>query len=167
MAHLKFVVLMITVVLFGSHVSASKRMYTTKLSYANELHQVVGSVARGSGAIATNINGDGYTFQLVVRGLSSAPTGVHLHAPATTTANAPVIITLCGNPAPSALGGACPALDSDGVFAIQGLMTSGLAAAWGLSGAQFQDWLENELVYINVHTALNPAGEVRGQLAPL
>lgn len=166
MTQLKFVVLLLVVALFGSNLSAAKRMYTTKLSHANELHQVVGSLARGSAAVATNINGDGYTFQVVVRGLSGAPVGVHLHAPATVAQNGPVIITLCGGPPPSALG-ACPALDSDGVFAIQGLLTSSLAAQWGLTGAQFQDWLENELVYLNVHTALNPAGEARGQLAPL
>jgi len=160
---LKLLVVALAVILFGSPLHATKRIYSAKLSVNNELHQVVDSTARGAAMLGTNINGSGYIFQVVVRNLSGQPTGVHLHAPATESENAPIIITLCGNPGPAAIT-VCPDLDADGVFAIQGTLTPGLAAQWGLSGGTFQDWLEGGLAYVNVHTALNPAGEARGQL---
>jgi hypothetical protein len=166
MKSLKLLIALIAVVLFGGSALANKRIYTARLSTGNEVHQVVGSNARGSALVATNINGDGYTFQVVVRGLSGQPFGVHLHAPAPPGSNAPVIITLCGNPAPAAVT-PCPSLDSDGIFAVQGLLTSALAAQWMLTSAQFVSWAEAGSIYVNVHTTLNPAGEVRGQLEPL
>ena len=142
---------------------AAKRIYTGKLNTGNELHEVVGSNARGTVFVATNINGRGYLFQLVVSRLSGPPTAVHLHGPATSAQNGPVITTLCGGPAPSAIP-VCPDLDANGVFAIQGLLA---AAQPGVTGADFFAWVESDLVYANVHTALNPAGEVRGILAPM
>jgi len=38
--------------------------------------------------------------------------------------------------------------------------------AWGISGAQFMSDIQNGLLYVNVHTELNPSGEIRGQVLP-
>jgi hypothetical protein len=84
-----------------------------------------------------------------------------LHGPATEAENAGVLISLCGSPAPAAL----PVCNFDGdTMDISGVLTSGLAAQWGLTSSEFNQWLDDGLVYVNVHTELNPAGEARGQL---
>lgn len=143
---------------------ANKKIYLAKLTTGAELHEVVGSKAWGSFALVTNLDGT-LGFQMQVVNLSGAPTGVHLHAPATASENAPVIVTLCGAPAPSAAG-ACPFDSSTNSMTLSGKLTSSLMAQWGVTGQQLMQWLDDELVYVNLHTALNPAGEVRGQLHP-
>ncbi len=154
---------LLLLVALPSSVLAEKRQYQAKLTTGAELHVVVGSSARGSMNLAYYPDGE-VRFQLVVRNLSGPATGAHLHGPADATQNASVILSLCGNPAPSALDGACPWDPTINGFVIDGVLTPALAQAWGLSGAQLRNMLDGGLVYVNVHTALNPAGEVRGQL---
>ena len=139
---------------------ANKPLFKTNLTTAAEVHPVVGSNARGSILLGTWP--DAVRFQAVVYNLSGPATGVHIHAPATTSQNAPVLITLCGAPAPAAL--ATCSYDN-GTLLIQGQITSSLLAQWGVTGPQFMGYLEDGLAYVNVHTALNPMGEVRGQLS--
>lgn len=142
---------------------AVKRLYKARLSAANELHEVVGSSASGSAVFVRRP--DGLEFMLVVRGLSGSPTGAHIHAPATASENAPVAISLCGNPGPSAVGSCDTGYDSGtGTLQLQGQITSSLLAQWGVTAATLDGWLEGDLAYVNVHTALNPAGEARGQI---
>ena len=140
-------------------VLANKRLWKASLSSANELHEVVGSSARGSATFATFPDG-GIHFMLNVRGLSGPATGAHLHAPATESENASVVVTLCGNPTPGAV--ATCTTDADGNMFIEGSISSSLLR--GITAATFFSYLEDGLVYVNVHTALNPAGETRGQL---
>jgi hypothetical protein len=156
-------VLIALVLAIPSAAFANKRVWKARLSTDAELHEVVGSTARGSLILATNPDGSLH-FILQVRELSGPVSGAHFHAPADTTQNASVKLTLCGNPAPSAFGGACPF--DNGTMYVEGDITPSLLAAWGLPGGTFFDWLDAGLVYVNVHTALNPAGESRGQLAP-
>ena len=142
---------------------AVKRLYKARLSTANELHEVVGSSATGSAIFARRP--DGLDFMLVVRGLSGAPTGAHIHAPADATQSAGVVITLCGNPGPGATGSCADGFDAaTGTLQIQGQITSSLLAQLGLPAATLDGWLEDGMAYVNVHTALNPAGEARGQI---
>ncbi len=143
---------------------AQKRLYQAKLTSAAEVHDVQGEGdARGSMNLAFYPGGE-VRFQLTVRNLSGPATGAHLHGPADESQNAPVILSLCGNPTPSALGADCPWEPSINGFVINGLLTPALAQAWGLTGAQFLNMVDDGLVYVNVHTALNPMGEARGQL---
>lgn len=142
---------------------ARKQVWKARLTTDAELHDVVGSSATGSAVFATNPDGSLH-FVLFVRGLSGPATGAHIHAPATTAQNAPVVLTLCGNPAPSAAG-ACT-MDAAGNLTVEADISGGLLAAWGLPGGQLLSWLNDGLAYVNVHTASNPAGEVRGQIGP-
>lgn len=141
-------------------VFANKTLYKARLSTQNELHEVVGSNARGV-AIIGFAPGD-VPFQLTVSHLSGPVAGAHIHGPATELENAPVVATLCGGPPPAAVE-VCPGFEADGTFKVNGVVRH---LQPGVTNAQFQDWLEAGLLYVNVHTSLNPAGEVRGTLLP-
>ena len=156
-----FIVLgLLLVALPTSTVLANKQAWKALISYQNEVHTVVDSTARGTGNFGTNQNGSIH-FIVAVRGLSGAPTGAHLHAPAGVGENAGVVVTLCGTgPGVPVIDGPCPF--SDGDMVIEGdIMGYNLT---GISGGDFFNALRNDMVYFNVHTALNPAGEARGQL---
>jgi hypothetical protein len=141
---------------------AGKRLYTAKLSYANELHEVVGSTAVGSMTLATNVDST-LRFQMSVQRLSAAPTNAHIHGPASESENATTIVTLCGNPAPASVP-VCPGLNADGTWTLSGDIAGHMVR--GMTAGQFYSYLDAGLLYVNVHTALNPAGETRGQLHP-
>jgi hypothetical protein len=138
---------------------ASKRLYKARLASSNELHTVVDSTASGASNLA--YTPDSVRIVVNVRGLSGPATGMHLHAPADTTQNAGVVITLCGaGPVPAP---ACPWDGAGGLSLDTTILPSQFTS--GVTGAELRDWLDAGLVYINVHTALNPAGETRGQFA--
>jgi hypothetical protein len=136
---------------------ANKRVYKASLSTANETHEVGGSSARGSMLLTALPNGDVQVF-LSLRGLSGPALSIHLHAPAAPGADAPVVLTLCGGPPPAAF----PACGTDTTFMLSGDVSASLLQ--GMGGGAFINALNDGLVYVNVHTALNPAGEARGQL---
>jgi hypothetical protein len=157
-----FIVTIILALLFvlPTAALASKRLYQARLTTGAELHTVVGSTAVGSMTLGTSPNGSLH-FILQVRGLSGSPTAAHIHGPADATQNAGVLIPLCGG---TAL--ACPVLDANNNWYLEGNITSSQLAQAGLTGATFMSYLEGGLLYVNVHTALNPAGEARGQIYP-
>jgi hypothetical protein len=143
----------------ASPVSAGKRIYKATLTTSAELHEVVGSSARGSAILGFNLDGS-LRIQMSVRGLTSVPSGAHIHGPATTEENAGVLVTLCGNPTPGVV--ATCTLNDEGLLVIEGNIPGYLLR--GVTAAQFMSWLDAGMLYINVHTTLNPAGEVRGQI---
>src|SRR5260221_405363 len=92
----------------------------------------------------------GYGSALGFTDLTGPATGMHIHGPAPTNVPAPVIISLVANHTPAtnpALGGF-----------IGGTVT--------LTPDQATNLLAGSN-YINIHTALNPGGEIRGQLIPV
>jgi len=147
-----------------SSVQANKRVFKASISFANELGTVVGSSAKGTGSFSSNPDGSIY-FLISVRGLTSAPGGAHIHGPADATQNAPVLGTLCGAGPNPGIYATCT-LDSSGVLVLEGTINGSVLQSWGVSGADFFNWLDSGLLYVNFHTALNPAGEARGQILP-
>jgi Cu/Zn superoxide dismutase len=141
---------------------ANKQVYKAALRTSNELHQVVGSNASGNAVIGTNPDGSLHIL-LFVRGLSGPPSGAHIHGPATTAQNAGVLVTLCGGPAP-AMAATCPFDASTSTMTLEGDIPATLVQ--GVTPPTFISHLRGGLTYINVHTALNPAGETRGQIIP-
>ena len=155
-----FILAMLLVALPTSSVLANKQAWKSAISYSNELHTVVDSMAKGTGNFGTNQDGSIH-FIISVRGLSGAPTGAHLHALADTTQDAGVVVTLCGSgPGIPVISGPCPF--SDGVMVIEGDIQG--YNLNGIGGGAFFAALHDDMVYFNVHTALNPSGEARGQL---
>jgi hypothetical protein len=111
---------------------------TARLSGASEVPPTIGS---GSGLLQATLDKQSrvLTWSLAVAGLSGPVTAAHFHGPAAPGENAGVAI-------PIAAGLKSPD---------NGVVT--------LSTAQVEDLLAGKW-YVNVHTAANPNGEVRGQV---
>ena len=83
-------------------------------------------------------------YAITVNGLSGAPTAMHLHGPAVPGQDADPIVTL------TSPGGA----------------TAQVTGTTSALTPQQMSALKKGLFYVNVHTAANTGGEIRGQLLP-
>jgi hypothetical protein len=97
----------------------------------------------GSGTVTLDPATNKITWNVSFSGLTGPATAVHIHGPAPVGKNAGVLIWL----------------STKGQTA-----TSPLSGSGDFTPAQAQDLINGDC-YINVHTAANPGGEIRGQLA--
>lgn len=119
---------------------------TASLSGAAEKPNPVTTSGTGFGIFS--LNGNTLRFSINYSGLSGPANAAHIHAPAGTGGTAPVFLSL----APYAAGP---------------LGTAGAFSGTVVISDQFKAWILNGQAYVNIHTAANPAGEIRGQLAPV
>jgi hypothetical protein len=124
----------------GGYASAKTLHFATLLKGADE---VPANTTKGSGKVTASLDTTtkNFTYQVTYKGLTGAATMAHFHGPAAAGANAPPIV-------------AVPA----------GALASPMKGAQVLTDAQIAD-LEAGKWYFNIHTAANPGGEVRGQVA--
>lgn len=96
----------------------------------------------GSATVTLDSATNKITWTVSFSGLSGPATAVHIHGPAPAGKNAGVLVWLStrGQPATSPVSGSAT-----------------------FTAAQAED-LTNGQCYVNVHTAANPGGEIRGQL---
>jgi plastocyanin/glucose/arabinose dehydrogenase len=120
--------------------------FTAYISGAMERPNPVTTEALGSGTFS--LEGNTLAFNITYRGLSGPATAAHIHGPATAAATGGVLINL----APYTVG----TLDTQGVFSGVVVLTDEQKAVI-LAGQ----------TYVNVHSAGHPAGEIRGQIAPV
>jgi hypothetical protein len=124
--------------------------------------QVPTLFSAGSGEFTATLSADGTTlsYTLTYAGLTAASAGhIHLGEPGT---NGGVSAFLCGG------GGkpACPASSGS----VSGTITAADIigpASQGLAAGQFANFLTGlraGATYVNVHTAVFPGGEIRGQI---
>ena len=111
--------------------------YQAQLSGAQE---VPPKQSGGTGAATATLDGDKLTYEVTYSGLSGPATAAHIHGPAEPGANAGVLIPFSNAASP-----------------IKGTAT--------LTPQQEAD-LKAGKEYVNIHTAQNPGGEIRGQLKP-
>jgi hypothetical protein len=109
------------------------------------------AAAKGAGAVVLNAAQNRLGFVFTYSGLSGPVVGAHFHRGQGGQAG-PIVQTICGSPGP-ALAGACPTGNSNVV-----------AGVWTVARAVVDDW-QAERLYVNFHTALNPDGEIRGQVS--
>jgi glucose/arabinose dehydrogenase len=102
--------------------------------------------AAGSGTFS--LEGDTLTFNVVYAGLSGPAVAAHIHGTADSSTTAGVLISL--------------APFNGGAWGTGGT----LAGSVTLTPTQREAVLAGQ-TYVNVHTAANPGGEVRGQIAPV
>ena len=117
--------------------AAEKLSFTADLKAANE---VPSNKSKGTGAVAAAYDTASQKLEWTVTyaGLSSAVTGAHFHGPADATKNAGVAIAISGDASP-------------------------MAGSATLTDAQAADLMAGKW-YVNVHTAANKDGEIRGQV---
>jgi hypothetical protein len=114
--------------------------FTATLSGAQEVPPTTGA---GTGtATVTLYPGNWITWTVTYKGLSGPPVAAHFHGPGKPGSNAPVAVQL-GPDLHSPISGAAEVSD-DQVADLRG-----------------GNW------YVNVHTAANPSGEIRGQVIPV
>jgi hypothetical protein len=119
--------------------------FTATISGANARPDPVQSNGAGAGNFV--LEGDQLSFSITYHGLSGPATAAHIHGPASAEESAGVLIGLNS-------------------FALGGLGTSGGFEGAVLLTAEQMAAVKDELTYVNIHTAANPGGEIRGQVSP-
>lgn len=120
--------------------------FTAALSGLAEKPVALTNSATGTGTFS--LEGNRLTFNIAYAGLSGAATAAHIHGPTNAANSAGVLINL----APFNGAG----------FAAAGTFSGTVE----LSTAQ-RNYVLNGLTYVNIHTAANGGGEMRGQIAPI
>jgi hypothetical protein len=105
----------------------------------NGASQVPPNASSGTGSAAIKLDGDILSWTIVYSGLSGPVTGAHFHGPATPGVNAGVLVPFAGS------------------------LASPITGSKQLTAAQIAQ-LKSGLWYLNLHTAANPGGEIRGQV---
>lgn len=104
------------------------------------------------GPATTNAPGDSVQYSVTYSGLTGNPTMSHIHVGAAGTSGT-VRVNLCGTGAPAP---ACPAATSG---TITGTAT---VIGGGISFDSLYSALKTSGAYVNIHTATNAGGEIRG-----
>ena len=105
----------------------------------------------GTGAVVVNAAASEIAFALTYSALSGQLVSAHFHRGARGEAG-PILQTICGEPAPALLG-ACPQGNSGTIGGV-----------WKMIPLQIAVDLQAGRLYVNFRTALNPGGEIRGQI---
>jgi hypothetical protein len=108
------------------------------LNIGQETTRVKGAKAGAAGRFTATLNGTTLTWKLTFKNLSGAASAAHVHTAPKRVAG-PVTVPLCGP------------------------CTSPASGTAVLTTAQVRDLLAGKQ-YVNVHTARNPGGEIRGQI---
>jgi hypothetical protein len=109
---------------------------TVPLSASNE---VPPNASSGSGSAKVELDGNVVKWTVTYAGMTGPVTAGHFHGPAPAGSNAGVVVPFAGPLASPIIGSAT------------------------LTSAQV-DQLKSGMWYINLHTAANPGGEIRGQV---
>jgi hypothetical protein len=111
---------------------------TATLSSASE---VPTNTSTGTGTVEASVDAGSklLTWTVTYSGLTGPATGGHFHGPAMAGSNAPVVLPLSGS------------------------LASPIKGSATLTPAQLADLMAGHW-YVNLHTAANPGGEIRGQV---
>ena len=117
---------------------ATKMNFTAVLNAGQEVPHPTGAMSGASGKFTASVSGTTITWKLTFAHLTGAASAAHIHAGKKGVAGA-VLVPLCG---PCKTG------------------ASGTAT---LTSAEIKS-MKAGTTYVNVHTAKNPNGEIRGQV---
>ena len=115
------------------------KKFSAALNVGQEVGVVKSTKQGASGHFTATLNGTTLTYTLTFRQLSGPASAAHIHGPAARKVNAGVLVPLC-TPCTSP---------------VHGTVT--------LTQSQISDMTAGK-TYVNVHTAKNPGGEIRGQI---
>jgi hypothetical protein len=119
--------------------AARKTVWTAALSSGQEVPKQVVKDTAAHGLFKATLSGTTLKWKLTFAKLTGPATASHIHM-AAKGKSGNIIIPLCGP------------------------CTSGMTGTATVTAAQMTAF-KKHLLYVNVHTAKNPAGEIRGQLA--
>lgn len=132
---------------------AAPRMFTATLSGSNEVPPKI-TMATGEATFMLSDDGGTLTYTITVANINDV-IAAHIHL-AAAGVNGPVVVPLFAG-----------SFSGSGVLA-QGTITSanlgGLLAGMPLSA--LIERIDSGNAYVNVHTIVNPGGELRGQIMP-
>lgn len=123
-----------------SEMMGGKQNFSADLTGGQEVPPVT---TAGRGSATASLSGDTLDYTVQFSGLSGPATGAHFHGPASPGQNAGVQVNIG-----------------------QGGLTSPIEGSAQLTDQQIDD-LKAGRYYINIHTAKNPNGEIRGQVRPV
>jgi uncharacterized protein (TIGR03118 family) len=126
----------------GANINPAQRVFVATLNGAQEVPPNA-TTGRGTGIVILDPGGTSAKVSLFFTGLTGPAAASHIHGPAAPGVTAPVLFPFPTTPA-----------------ATSGSVTNVTIA---LTPTQLQQ-LKDGLFYMNVHTAANPGGEIRGQL---
>jgi uncharacterized protein (TIGR03118 family) len=115
--------------------------FTVLLNGASQVPEVN---TPGTGIGSLSLEGSNLTWNISFSGLSAPATMAHIHAAATATNTAGVALP----------------------FTVAPVTSGTISGTAGISTDLVADIL-NGMAYVNIHTANNPSGEIRGQIVPL
>lgn len=133
---IKFV-MAIAAVLASASAASSQEVVLGGLMDGSQEVPPVGTAATGDASFVIDTQANTLTFFIDYQNLSSAETAAHIHGPAAPGSNGPVLFTL--QLGPQKIG------------------------VWNYPQSSEADILAG-LTYVNVHTSMNPGGEIRGQI---
>ena len=128
----------LAVFLVWSAAQAEQINFKADLNSASEVPPVTGA-GKGTAALSLDTATKMLTWTVTYSGLSGPATAGHIHGPAASGANAGVLVPFSG------------------------ALASPIKGSATLTDAQVSD-LEAGKWYVNIHTAANKGGEIRGQL---
>jgi len=141
------------------------------IANASGFQEVPAVVTQGRANVRARLNatGDGIEYRLVYD-LQGAITAAHIHV-GQSGANGAVAVTLCSN-TPTLGGGGVPLCAGPFSGEVSGTLfeqdINPQAAAQGVNSLEtLLAAMLSRVAYVNVHSSLFPAGEVRGQIARL
>ena len=139
--------------------------FAATLNAASEIPAPIGAPTATGVAGLTLENGI-LTVVVDVNGpLTSGVTGAHIHGPATTTQVAPIVLDFTPSMAAAIAAGATGGQLVNVVIDLN-VEPVDPAGVLRVSPAVLVDMLRTGSSYLNVHTVLNPDGEIRGQILP-
>ena len=135
---------------------AASAEFTADLAGANEVPPVS---TDATGTVTATLSGTTLSIEgTYSAGLEVAAPGAHIHGPASTTENAGILYNLNFENNGDAEGTLSAEID------LADDLVDG--APDDLTAEQVTEYLRNEQLYVNLHTAANQSGEIRGQLTP-
>lgn len=134
----------------GSILVQAPSFFSGAINGANE--RPTPNALTGNGAAVFTVNGTTVSYTVTFQGISSAPTGLHIHAPSGANANAGVIVDLLTTPQPATSG------------VLTGTFTASAIRNAAVSLDSLFVLMRNGNAYVNIHTTANPGGEIRGTI---
>lgn len=137
-------------------VAASDPVFVATLSGANERPNPVATAATGTATVT--VSGGTASYVVTYNGIGGTPTGAHIHGPGNATQAVGVVVDFPRTTATASTGTLTGSFTAADIRAPTGQTPMSMDSLVTL--------MRTGNAYVNVHTAANPGGEIRGQLNP-